>query len=197
MVCMVLAVFSALAAPAASASPELTENGNTVPVGASIKMTNTGSFLYTLGSGFPVECTHAEIKGQVTKNNGTSIAIEVPALVPTFSGTGTTSDCTSPLGSVRLTVTSKMCFASIAVTLITVTGCGGNITYSLHITGATTCKYSTASMSGTLPANTNARVELSGQEAKLSEPNIFCPSSAKIDGTLDLTTTDGTALFTS
>ncbi len=196
LACMAIAAFAAfVVAPAASASPELTESGSTVAVGSSTKGTNTGTVKITLvKGGSAVECNHAEFKGTVTKNNGTKLQIEVPIGGASFKGTATGEDCTSSLGPVKVTVTSKLCFETIGAGTIAITGCSGNVSYSLHITGVTTCKYSAASMSGTFLINADYTDGLSEQAETLAEPNFLCPSNFWIDMALDRTTTDGTTL---
>ncbi len=206
LACMAIAAFAAFViAPAASASPELNEGGSTVAVGSSIKATNTGDTRFTLTKGgSAVVCTHAEFKGSVTGNTGTKVKGEIPLSTAekptyTFSGTGEGGDCTSPIGVVKPTLTSKLCLETAAEDKVLVTGCGGNVTFSLDVTKVTTCKYSTASVIGSYatPLGSDATVNVSEGEAGLAEPNFLCPSAGWLDMDFDLTTTDGTTLTVS
>ncbi|MGN6586940.1 MAG: hypothetical protein ACTHKT_05635, partial [Solirubrobacterales bacterium] len=88
MTCMAIAAFAAFViAPAASASPVLTENGTAVAVGASIEGKNTGEAIFTTTAG-NVNCSSAVLKGTVTKNSGTKITGEIPVGSATYKGTG-------------------------------------------------------------------------------------------------------------
>jgi hypothetical protein len=209
--CMAIAAFAAFViAPVASASPTIFEGATALAVGASVKGTNTGDTLFTGSGGITVRCSHAELKGTITQNGGepeqikgkvpkTSGATEHTDAL--FTGTGTSGDCTSPLGAVKPTVTSDLCFETLKGTdNITITGCAVKaVTFSLIVTGATTCKYTTATVVGedvvgTFSTTGDATVNVQEKEAKLAEPNIFCPSTGKLDMDFDLTTTDGTTL---
>jgi len=200
LACMAIAAFAAFViAPAASASPVLTEPSvtpETVPVGASIKGTNTGDTFFTIAKdSTKVDCTHAEFKGTVTKNSAGQIKGEIPLGGSSFSGTGANGDCTSPLGDIAPSVTSKLCLETVEGTdSVKVTGCGANVSFSLKVTNVTTCKYSVASVTGTFVTGADATVNVSEGEAALAEPNVFCPSKGWLDMDFDLTTTDGTTL---
>ena len=198
MACMAIAAFAAfVVAPAASASPVLTEGGVALGTGVSIKATNTGITKFTASTGTVVECTHAEFKGTVTKNSGTKIAGEIPLGSASFSGTGEGGDCTSGLGPVKPTVTTRLCLETSGDTVI-ITGCNGNpVTFTLDVTGLTECPYSAASVTGTFNTNADATVNVSEQLATRSNSNFFCPSSGKLDMDFDLTTTGGQTLFIS
>ena len=200
MACLAIAAFAAfVVAPAASASPTLTSNGVSVPVGTSITGTSTGEAIFT--GPFDVRC-HAHLTGIVTQNNGTSIKGEIAAHNGVFTGTGTNNDCTSALGSVKVTVTSKLCMETLVGTHnIKVTGCGAApVTFDLTVTGiASPCRYSTPSVTATFTTNADATVTLVEQIAK-EEPefaSVFCPNEGKLDMDFDLYTTDGTTLTVS
>jgi hypothetical protein len=190
MACMAIAAF--VIAPAASASPVLTDNGVTVPVGTSVEAHSTGIVKFT---GFGVECTTGNLKGTVTANTGTTITVEVPEGGAVFSGTGEGGDCTSPLGSVKLKLNSKLCFDTIAKTdNLTFTGCGSNpITFTVTITGSggVPCSYKAATVTGTFLTNSGATINVSEQGATgEGEGNSFiCPASGKLDMDFDLYTT--------
>ncbi len=201
--CMAIAAFAAFViAPAASASPALTETttgGPLVAVGSSIKGTNTGETKFTIvKGGSAVVCTHAEMKGTLTGNSGTKIKGEIPSGGATFKGTASGEDCTSSLGAIKPTLTSKLCLeTNTGADTVKVDGCGANITFSLDVTNVTTCKYKAASVSGTFITSADATVNVSEQPAVLAESNFLCPSEGWLDMDFDLTTTDGTTLYIS
>lgn len=186
--CMAIAAFAAIVLPAAaSASPVLTQEGKPVAVGTSITGQNTGETIFT--GAFNVRCANADLSGTVTENSGTSIKGEIPVGNASFTGTGTGGDCTSALGSTKVTVNSKLCLQTTKTAdQFEVTGCGAAVTFTLEITGTGPCKYSTAAVLGeytTAPAD--AKVTVSEQEAKKEEGGFFCPSSGKLDMVFDLT----------
>jgi len=200
MSCMAIAAIAAIViAPTASASPVLTESGKAVAVGASVKWTNTGVTKFT-ASGFNVECSNDVLSGTVTQNNGTQIKGEIPVGSASFHGSGTGSGCTSSLGVVHWTISSKTCYAtgsSIPPFTVIITGCTGNLIIIIEITGLGQCKYSAASISGTMPGNADSTINISEQSMAKTEGGVFCPASGKLDMDFDLTTTDGTTLATS
>ena len=91
---------------------------------------------------------------------------------------------------------SKLCLhASNASDNVTVTGCGAAVTFSLNVTGVTTCRYSTASVTGTYQTNADATVNLNAQPASEEEPrSFFCPDTGTLTMDFDLYTTNGTTL---
>jgi len=110
LACMAIAASAAfVTAPVASASPVLTESGNALAVGASLKGTNTGSVLFT--SGIKVECAHAELSGTVSKNSGFSVAAGMGKVLITGPVGG---PCTSGVGSADWTMTSPLCWETIS-----------------------------------------------------------------------------------
>jgi hypothetical protein len=206
MACMAIAAFAAfVVAPAASASPVLTEItiveeggvkkevSDTIAVGTSITGLNTGITKFT--GPFGVECDHDHLAGTVTANTGSKIKGEIPVGSAKFNGTATNTDCTSALGATSVTVNSKLCLETVTGSdNVLTTGCGANVTFTLEITGTGPCKYSTASVSGTFKTNAAATVNLSEQVAKKHEGGIFCPSEGKLDMDFDLYTTNGAIL---
>ncbi|MGN6557896.1 MAG: hypothetical protein ACTHLH_07765 [Solirubrobacterales bacterium] len=189
-----LAVFAL--APLASASPVLTENGTAVATGSSFTGKNTGELLFT--GALNASCNLGEFAGTVTANTGTKIKGEVPVGGAKIGGTGASGDCTSSLGSVQVSMSSKVCTETVTGSdNVSVTGCGANIVFTATITGSGVCKYSTASMAGAFVTNADATLKLSEQEFKRTEGGAFCPSSGKLDYTGDETTTNGTTLFIS
>jgi hypothetical protein len=65
------------------------------------------------------------MKATLKKNSGATFEYEVAKGGASFTGTGTGGDCTSGLGSAKMTFTSGLCFASGATDNITLTGRGG------------------------------------------------------------------------
>jgi hypothetical protein len=197
MACMAIAAFAAFViAPAASASPVLTDKTadgtvHTLAVGASITGRNTGDTLLT--GAFNVRCSTAHMTGTVTANTGSHIGGKVPAGGAQFTGTGTSGDCTSALGSVKVTVNSALCFTTISKTdTLTIDGCGAEISFTLEITGTGPCTYGVATIKGTFLTNAAATVNISEQESKLTSGGFFCPGSGKLDMDFDLYTTGAT-----
>lgn len=188
--CMAIAAFAAFAvAPAASASPVLTETGVAVPVGALITGTSTGSPTFT--GAFNVVCSKATLTGKVTKNSGTKIEGTILAKDALYTGTGTGGDCTSAFGSTKVTVNSELCLISGAAPAdtFTVTGCGANVVFTLEVTGTGPCKYSTAVVNGTYTTNVSpAPLKVVKQVANKIEGGFFCPASGELDQEFDLYT---------
>lgn len=191
MACMAIAAFAAfVVAPAASASPILTDEGQPLAVGTSITGKNTGETRFT--GGFEVKCSVAHFTGTL-KSAGTPIKGEIPVGGANFTGTGAGGTCTSALGNTTVNVTSKICLETVAATdNVNVSGCGGVITFDLTAAGIT-CKYSTASLTGTYITNAEATVNLSEQPATEENHELFfCPDTGKIDMDIDLYTTGAT-----
>ncbi|MGN6558122.1 MAG: hypothetical protein ACTHLH_08955 [Solirubrobacterales bacterium] len=193
LACMVIAAFAAFVmAPVASAAT-ITSETKVVPVGTSITGINTGVTKFT--GPFNVECDHDHLTGVVTKNTDAEFEGEIPIGNAQFNGTAAGTDCTSALGATKVTVNSKLCLKQVAGTdTVNTTGCGGNVTFTLEITGTGPCKYSTASVSGTFTTNsTPATATISEQAAKKEEGGIFCPGEGKLDLVFDLHTTGKTS----
>ncbi len=105
---MAIAAFAAFAAfviPAsASASPRLCETASgsepctNLKVGAKVTGTHVGDWTFTgeEGSG-NVVCSSVTMTGTVRESTETSFKIDLETA--SFSGTGTSGDCTGPLGS--------------------------------------------------------------------------------------------------
>ncbi|MGN6556668.1 MAG: hypothetical protein ACTHLH_01485 [Solirubrobacterales bacterium] len=199
MACTAVAAFVALIVVPTASAAMLTEVTNTmvvdtVPAGTWVTGKTTAPSKFT-ASGFNVECSNGELNGKVTQNAEGEAKGEIAVGGATFTGTGTSGDCTSALGSTKVTVNSKLCLAaSKSADTVSITGCGANVTFTLEITGTGPCKYSTASVGGTL-MTTKSPVTVSEQEAKKEEGGIFCPSSGKLDIELDLYTTGGTQIL--
>ena len=200
MACIAIAAFTAFAASSASAAHlrESNTTGETLGAGASITATNVGNVLFT--GGFNVNCTSAHMSGTVTKDENGAITAEIPALNPTFAGTGAGGDCTSSLGSVNWTMNSKLCLNLPANTdNATITGCGVNVTFSLNVTGVGTCKYTAANIAAVITTDKpelpkDAEVNISSQPFAEEGSLFFCPSAGQLDMEIVLTTTSGTTL---
>jgi hypothetical protein len=197
MACMAIAAFAAfVVAPAASASPVLTEGVTPLAVGASIEGRNTGNTLFE--GEFNVSCEEAVLKGKVTANTGSKIAGEVPKGSTSFHNKGST-ECSSAFGPTIVEVNSALCMETVTGTdNVKVTGCGGApVTFTLNVTLAGTCRYSTASVTGTYKTNAGATVNLSKQPANKEEPSaFFCPSTGSLTMDFDLYTTGGATQLT-
>lgn len=195
--CMAFAAFAAFAATPALAA-QLKENGTLLSPGASITGKSTSQALITVAGGLTFVCTSTHVKGTVTKNNGSTIAGEIPVGGIELKGTGAGEDCTSSLGAFKPTMTTKLCLTiSGGTDTGTMIGCGGsNVKFTVDFTSVATCKYQTASISGTIvTAPTDAEVIGSEQPVTGEEGNPFiCPTSAKFDSTWVMSTTDGTTL---
>jgi hypothetical protein len=194
---MAVAAFAAfVVAPAASASPALTSEGKTVPVGTSIVWLHTGQ--PTITGSVQITCSELRLASVITVNNGTQIKGEVPVGSAKYSGTGTGGDCTSNLfaSPAAVTVNSKLCFETVSKTdNIAITGCGANISFTINITGSGPCKYSSAKNTATFrTGDEDATFTVLDQVDTEVEGGFFCPSSVKTDYDLDAVTTDGTTV---
>ncbi|MGN6587034.1 MAG: hypothetical protein ACTHKT_06105 [Solirubrobacterales bacterium] len=187
LACMAIAAFAAFViAPAASASPDMTEGLEIVPPGTLLTATNTGEVTFTGAGGVNLSCNHVNLTKKLTKNSGTVIEGEITTA--DFNGTGTSTDCTSNLFNAPAGVTMpKLCFKVSATPADTVvyTGCGAAVTFTLNFTGVATCKYSKTELratftTGSLPITVN-----NTEEFKLVEGGSFCPSGSKLDMTID------------
>lgn len=198
MACAAIAAFAAFAmAPAASASPVLTDNGVAVTVGTTVKGSNTGNFFFSNGA-YNVECTSATLDAIVTGNSGTQIKLEAAAGGLTTTGTGVSGDCTTPMGPTTLTW-GKMCFETGAKTdNVAVTGCGSAVTMTTNITSLQICKYTSAGITATFRTGEDATFSLSSIPLTKTEGSgAFCPSEITFNLDLDLTTASGATLLVS
>ena len=197
--CMAIAAFAAFVIAPAAQAAVLTDAQGTVPVNASITGLNESGTKTKFTGGFGVECEVAHVKGTVTKNSEGTVSGEVPVGSATFTNAGG-AGCSSALGATTVTVTSKLCLhiAKGSDTVVT-TGCGGNVVFDLKAAGVT-CKYETASVSGTSStpaAGTSSTVKVFEQEAKEVGGIFFCPDTGKLDMEFLLKTTDGTPIWLS
>lgn len=196
LACMAIAAFAAfVVAPAASAAV-LTDGGVALPTGTSITGKNIGETEFIAGE-LTVKCSSAHIPGTLTANSSGTVAGEIAAGAPAFTGTGSGGDCTSPLGSTKPTVNSKLCLHVAKGTDVgTINGCAGaSITFTLAVTNLVTCTYQAASISGTITtAPGDARVVVSNQPAAKDTGNFLCPNSGVLNMAFELTTTGGGTL---
>jgi hypothetical protein len=192
--CMAIAAFAAFVIPPAASGAVLTESGVAVAVGSSIKGENVGSVTFT--GAFNLGCSKEVLTGATVVNSGGTTSITVPSGGVHLSGTGAGGDCTSALGDAAVTVSSEYCtHISKGTDAETVNGCTGNLVVTFAVTPLGSCKYSTASISGSVVTNTTPVTgNFSEQELKKSEGGIFCPSSGKLDMSIRSSTTDGTGL---
>jgi hypothetical protein len=181
MACMALVALAAFALPAtASASPELTHPTGTTycPKDEAGKEclvtgTNVGDWVLAGPFGTNVTCSKVALTGTITENSGKSVKGDITSA--TFNGTGEGGDCTSTLGSVRVTTTvgngtpwcltanSEMAADEFQVRGNACTAASRSITFVLDFTGGPTCYYNrTAVVKGTFATDT------AGQDAVLS-----------------------------
>jgi hypothetical protein len=194
--CMAIVAFAAFAATPAPAA-QLKENGTLLAPGASITGQSTSQALITVSGGLTFVCTSTHVRGTVTKNNGTKIEGEIPVGGIELKGTGAGEDCTSSLGPFKPTMTTKLCLQiNTGTDTGTMTGCGGNVRFTVDFTGASSCKYLTASISGTIATAPNDAEVIGSEQPVIGDEtnSFFCPVSAKFDSSWVMTTTDGTTL---
>jgi hypothetical protein len=204
MTCMAIAAFAAfVVAPAASGATltEPTAGGviHHVAVGSSI--TGEASETKFTAGNSTVTCASAHMSGTVTANSNGTVAGEIAALNPLFTGTGSGGDCTSNgLGPVKPTVNSKLCLhVAKGTDTGSVTGCAGApVTFTLDVTNlGLQCKYEKASIAvliTTEPADAEVLVEEGQIAKKEAGGSFFCPEQGELDMEFRLTTTTGQTL---
>ncbi len=192
--CLAVAALLALIAPAALASPVLTENFAPLAVGASVTATNTGSIKFT-DQGITEECSSFRWTGTVLQNTGTKFRIEIPKAAA-FGGTGPGGNCTLPFSESGFywSFTSKLCLETGSeADKVSVTGCGAKLIFTIG-----ECQYSTGAMTGTFATNADATMTFAEQSFERTSGlfigSVFCNTTAGIDLVLDLTTTTGATL---
>jgi hypothetical protein len=214
MACMAIAAFAAfVVAPAASASPVLTNGATTVTAGTSVTGINTGATVFVgFGGILRVECSRGILHGTITANTGTTIAGEVALGQATFGGTGGADptapggehECTSNIGDTTVTVNSKLCFHTVEKTdTVSIDGCKNAkgetvepLKFTLNVTGSGPCVYKQATITGTYKTAAAATVNLAGAEATLAEGGFFCPGGGNLTMDFDIYTAGGAALLT-
>jgi len=181
----------------ASASPVLTESETALPIGASVKATNTGSIALRFNEGqLWGECSSAEIKGTVGTNSGTSVVVEVPLGSAVFAGTGLNGVCTSQSGPFEVVMLTKMCLSSTSEDQFWFTGCGNNVELRVGAASAY-CKYRFVGKTTAFSTNTDLTWNLFNQPLTLVEShNRLCPLLS-LFADFDVTTTNGATVLVS
>jgi len=183
----------------ASASPALTSPlGTLAPVGTKFKGTTIGATKMTLSNGATLECTAGVNSGVLLKNTGTFIEGEIQTLE--VSGTAAGGDCTSSMGSFKVTTTPgnglPYCMKT-AKTADQLEIRGGScssaarpITYLVDFTSlGVACDYerSTPILATFTTAPTDATATENEVLFKLAAGSSFvCPAEAKLDASMTL-----------
>jgi len=197
--CLAIAAFAAFVVAPSASAVNLTSNGVTVGVGASI--TGTSGLARFVAGGSTVTCDHNHMVGTILVDKEGTIEATIKADTPTFHGTDKETDCTSNgLGPVRPTVNSELCLHIANKTDFgTVTGCEGKVvTFTLNVTNlGLACRYEKASIGTEITTGSNpAAVRIRpGELAKGEASNSFlCPPEGELEMEFSLFTTDGTPL---
>jgi hypothetical protein len=194
MACMAIAAFAAFViAPAASASPILTDSEGTVANGSEITGTLKAGTNSVFTGSVTVTCSKAVLNGKVTANSGSSVKGEIPVGGASFTGTsGTGTECSSNLfgAPVVVTVNSALCLETVTGTdTVKTTGCGGKkVAFTLNLTGNGPCKYETEKVTGTYETGLPG-LTVDNQPVSKVEGGFFCPSTGELDMTFNLYTT--------
>jgi hypothetical protein len=193
-----LVALAATLAPAASASPVLTEKGTALAPGAEISATNVGNVVRTSGFG-NLTCTGSTWHLKVLANGaavetGNSIEAEVESAV--FTGTETEERCTG-FGAERITSKNlPWCLQAggqLAADTFEIRGgkcseAAKPITWIMH-TAFGECAFSAPKLAGTFTTGeSQAHLTIERQEAT-RETGQFCISAFKWDATYSLETT--------
>ncbi|MGN6587092.1 MAG: hypothetical protein ACTHKT_06400 [Solirubrobacterales bacterium] len=215
MSCTVLVAFTALVPAVVEASPVLTDNLISLPVGSKITGTQVGTSKITTtdGSRNQLECSTGSLTGELTKNNGTEIEANITSAL--FGGTGEQAsgepkpECTgeSGLGKTSLTAvvssSAPWCLKLLGFNEFKVSGgnCGGtvkNLRFIMATTIAGNCEFeSTGSVFGTYTTDgtsavfalvNKAHTESTGNGFKRIAGSVFCPSSSSLDLSFTLET---------
>lgn len=200
--CLALAAFAAMAlVPAgASANPLLTDAGGTVKVGSTIEATNVGNITLSSGLG-NISCQSSTLTGNVTANTAGNINGDITKA--TFTGTGANGHCTStiifnPTFTVDTAESLPWCLTNEGNTdNWTVRGgaCNAaakNLTFTL--TGAFTCKYTRATVTGTFNTTTSpATLTIGAGQTFTKEEgsSALCPETGTLSGAWQLYTDTG------
>jgi hypothetical protein len=212
LACMALAAFAAFALPgSASASPRLCETATgggepctNIAVGSLVKDTNIGNWVFATESLGNVVCEGVTMTGNVTKNTGTNVEIDITSA--SFSGSGTNNDCTGALETsiqVSTNVGNGVPWCLFANTEMPAdrfevkgNACNAakrSITFKLNITELVDCWYNRESnVVGTFKTDTatgeDAVFSFANQEWKLEKEestSIFapkCPAAGLLTG---------------
>lgn len=193
----ILALAVAVHAPAASASPVLTNEGKAVSVGTEITGTNIGTFRFT--TPFGTECTAVGFNFLVTENSGAKLKLEAPFGKAFFSGTGAGVDCTSSTGASNIAWITKVCLEATSGDKVIATGCGAKAAFTTTITTGgfeLPCRYAANSFTGTFVTNADAAFTFVEQE--FAKETGFCTGTRTLlDLAFELTTIAGETLVIS
>jgi hypothetical protein len=180
----VIALAAFALAPAVASAVVLTDKTGVVPGNALLRGTNTGILVWTF-SGNKIECSTSTMEGAVVENSGTAFKWNVTGA--SFSGTGTSGDCTSSLGSIKVTTPSLPWCLSSNKTADAFEIRGGkcseaakSLTFSMDVTGVATCSYTKSSVAGTFTtAVEKSAFSINEQEfSGAGEGNSFlCPAT--------------------
>lgn len=189
----------AVAPSAASASPVLQESGSTLAGGSTVGATNNGNFTFTTSAG-NIECTLASLTGTLVANTGSLIEINIGTTE--FKGTESEGRCSGPLGATAFTFPSLPWCIKTTKTSDQFEWRGGKcteasraVTSTLDTTLAGACSYSRSNVLGTVTTGgAQAQLTVSAVEFTKTGGGFGCPSSTKVDATLQLETLNGTAL---
>jgi hypothetical protein len=211
--CLALVALAAFALPASAMAenrPTLTENGASVPVGASIVGTNIEETLFvaTNGETVQVRCKTAKLTGTVTANSGGTVRGEIKTF--DFSGTGAVAadngltECTGSFGNAWITVPTNPLILESTTGFgedefrVSAKG-GGNVRFIVGSTTAGECEYEgTSTLRGDYTTETTTKLTVrntqEGSGSKLIRGGFLCPTSGQLKMKFFLETTDGTEL---
>ena len=182
-----LAAFAAFAAaPAIASAAQLTyPTGTVMSTETKFRAHNVGSMKMTLPSAGTLECSSSAMTGELIQNNG---VIRGNIETVSFKGTESEERCSSPLGAMKVTVTSlPWCLSSTEVTDgLEVRGgrcseASRALTFTLDVAGLS-CSYSRANVIGTFTTHPeDAILTVSEAEFTKTAGSFLCPASWKLD----------------
>jgi len=214
--CMAIAAFAAFAmASTASAAPVVTQpTGTVLATGTNVIGTNLGITKFT-SSILTTECSTAKLEGPL-KSNSTAGGFSGEITKATYSGTGTSGDCTATgsffSGSAAATPETgtnglPWCLKSAAAGdnfEINGGACGGvarGIRFALDLTGLVTCTYEkTGGLTGTFTTDTaggDATGKLNSGQKFTRISGFGCPSEGELDMEFTEETANGAAYISS
>jgi hypothetical protein len=219
LACMAVAAFAAFGMSATSASATTLTHPTGTAMGTCtgcLKATNVGHTVMTNAAGETlITCTTATMTGNLDTNSGGSVAGTITSA--SFSGTGTSGDCTTSIGgSVKVTtqvtegvsteVGVPYCIKNTKEDKFEVRGgacseAARSIKYTLDFTGdGSYCGFQKSSLTGTFTTDaTGDAIFTTDNEGVFTRyeqggfQSIFCPTEAKLDMTFTLETDSGTA----
>jgi hypothetical protein len=192
-VLMVL-VAVAVSAASASAAPVITHpTGTVLATGTLLKATNVTEMKFTSGT-LNVNCPSVITKGVLTSNS-TAGGFAGESTSITFSGTGTSGDCTASgsffTGSVKPTPEIAgglpWCFKNTLNDNLEIRGgrcseAARSIKFGLDVTGLVTCTYERASLTGTFDTHPSDAIgQINASQVWTLVSGFGCPSSPSLD----------------